>query len=1019
MKQHTRYFRRVSILLALMATVTLILILSSGLIASASSDHSAANAPASAPMAATLPASTCSLAGVTRTCELWAKAGTLTLPDGNTVPIWGFTDSAGGTAQLPGPPIIVNQGETVEVILHNELVSDSVSLSFPGQALPPDMVGASTGLTTTYTFTPTQPGTYSYEAGMTTNGIRQVAMGLFGALIVRPAGQPGWAYDAASAFDDEALLVFSEIDPALNADPLNFTMGHFAPKYWLINGKAYSQTAHIGVLPGDRLLMRYLNTSLREHSIGILGLEQVLYGVDSFQLPFTKTVTAQTLGSGQAYDALVSIPASVVAGTVYPVYSTGLQQLHNNAALAADGSVAMGGQLTMIEVTSGTALPPDVGPLVTNIAAAPSPTDGSSGVTLTVTLDESATGGSTVVEWEYFINQTGADGTGAVISVVTPTTTLADATIVPSTTLATAPTGDVTFYVHGKDALGNWGPFNSTVIELIITGPTIRGMVLTPPAANGTADVALRATADETPIGQIDVVQAEYFIGAPGANGAGTPMSIAPAPGPIVGVEAVIPAATIAAMPEAFTHTIYIHAQDALGNWGGFGTIDLIVDKSGPATFGVNVTPNPNNGQLTFNSSTFSVRLSAFLGDNYVDVVDAEGFIDYQGPLTDTNGSGFPLMAKDSLFDSSFENAYFDIPLTTIQALAEGSHTFSVHGLDAAGNWGAVSTVTLIVDKTGPAASNAFAFPAVTNGQSVVNLTATVTDPANGTAAASAIAAAEWFEGFDPGLGLGTPMTALDGSFNSSSEDVNAAVNVSGWTNGSHILSVRAQDAAGNWGDVYTTTVQVTGNIPGNILLDFFEGNALNSWNLASGAVNVGPQAALEGTLGMEVAVSTTPAFVSDKTPSNESDYRATFLFDPNGTQTGGDAFDILVGYNWQGTSIFGISYENGPAGPEIQAWARAGGVYTSTMWTHIVDGPQEIQIAWESSDNGYLSLSVDHATQQTLTGLNTTAYRLEEVQLGATGNMTANMTGTLYFDAFMSFRNPPYSIFLPVAYNN
>ena len=41
-------------------------------------------------------------------------------------------------------------------------------------------------------------------------------MGLYGALVVRPA-TAGQAYDdAATAFDDEAVLVLSEIDPALN-----------------------------------------------------------------------------------------------------------------------------------------------------------------------------------------------------------------------------------------------------------------------------------------------------------------------------------------------------------------------------------------------------------------------------------------------------------------------------------------------------------------------------------------------------------------------------------------------------------------------------------------------------------------------------------------------------------------------------------------------------------------------------------------------------------------------------------
>ncbi len=37
-----------------------------------------------------------------------------------------------------------------------------------------------------------------------------------------------------------------------------------------------------------------------------------------------------------------------------------------------------------------------------------------------------------------------------------------------------------------------------------------------------------------------------------------------------------------------------------------------------------------------------------------------------------------------------------------MQALSNGSHTISVHAKDAAGNWGALATTVLMVDKIGP-----------------------------------------------------------------------------------------------------------------------------------------------------------------------------------------------------------------------------------------------------------------------------------------------------------------------------
>ncbi|MEJ2210852.1 MAG: hypothetical protein P8129_17695, partial [Anaerolineae bacterium] len=60
-----------------------------------------------------LPPETCTLVNTTRTCELWATTGTLTMPDSAVIPVWGFTDVSGGAAQVPGPVIVANAGETL------------------------------------------------------------------------------------------------------------------------------------------------------------------------------------------------------------------------------------------------------------------------------------------------------------------------------------------------------------------------------------------------------------------------------------------------------------------------------------------------------------------------------------------------------------------------------------------------------------------------------------------------------------------------------------------------------------------------------------------------------------------------------------------------------------------------------------------------------------------------------------------------------------------------------------------
>lgn len=965
-----------------------------------------------------LPATTCSSPTPgQRVCDLWAKSGTLTLADGSSVTIWGFTDSAGGAAQLPGPALIVNQGETVTVNLTNDLAGETVSLSFPGQALIPDLSGVSTGGSTSYTFTPTEPGTYAYEAGLTNNGARQVAMGLFGALVVRPAGDPGSAYGPGTGFDDEYLLVVNEIDPALNADPGGFAIQGFKAKYWLINGQSFPETDLLPTAPGNRVLLRYLNGGIRSRYVAILGLDQTVLGIDSSQLPFTYTVTSEVLGSGQALDVLTTIPAAASEGERYALYNPGLQ-LHNAGALAGDGTTAFGGLFTFLEVSGGAALP-DIGPLASNAQVAPDVTTGSQGITLTVTLDEATTGGSNVDVWEYFVDEPGADGTGITLTVGAPAPQVVVSAFVPSATLDLLLPGDVTFYIHGRDALGNWGPVTSAVLDLVKEGPMIRGISLTPNPTNGTVPASLWATADDTPTGNINVVGAEFFVGAPGADGTGTPMSLNMVPAPIVGIYADIPTSTLVSLAEG-PNTIYIHGLDALGNWGGYGTIDLLLDKSGPTATGLSLLPNPNNGTLPVNTSNNSVRLRALIADqlNFSGLARAEGFIDYEGPIGDPDGSGFPFMASDALFNNTVEQAFVDIPLTTVRMLSQGPHVISFHGQDVAGNWGAMGEMTLIVDKTGPAISGLLAAPNPTGGATNVLLVGTATDSPNGAAPASNIAAAEWFVGYDPGEGFGTPLTAADGFFNTTSEVAMATINVGGWPNGNYNLSVRARDIAGSWGPVSAVTLRVRGNLLGGILADGFETGSLVSWQAAVGNVNAAEAAALEGAWGLAVQLNgTEAAYVVDQTPMDEADYHASFLFNPNDADTAGSSHNLLLGLNADSTPILGIQFETGAGGPEVRGWVRSGGVETFTNWHHVANATQRIGLAWHSGADATFDLLIDGQVVETLGGLDTTASRLEEVRLGASSGMAAGMTGTEYLDSFTSSRTlaPSHVVFLPL----
>ncbi len=193
------------------------------------------------------------------TFDLWTGTGDIQTPDGNTVFMWSYADHNDFNPQLrafqyPGPNLCVNQGDTVVIHLHNTLPEPS-SIIFPGQDTPIAASGGAPGLLTTeaagnggdvtYTFTANRPGTYLYESG--TNIEKQVEMGMYGALIVRPTGHADWAYNAATAFNpsEEYILLLAEIDPVLHQavklnKPFDFTTKH--DRYFTVNGRSFPDT---------------------------------------------------------------------------------------------------------------------------------------------------------------------------------------------------------------------------------------------------------------------------------------------------------------------------------------------------------------------------------------------------------------------------------------------------------------------------------------------------------------------------------------------------------------------------------------------------------------------------------------------------------------------------------------------------------------------------------------------------------------------------------------------------------
>jgi FtsP/CotA-like multicopper oxidase with cupredoxin domain len=247
--------------------------------------------------------------------NLTAQEAFLNMPDGEAIYSWGYgcngapasfqptlANQTCPSMQVPGPTLIVTEGQTVTVKLINQLptAAGTTSILFPGfnvttSCMASTPVGtqglltceAAPGATVTYTFVASAPGTHPYYSG--TQGDLQIEMGLYGGVVVLPltipancatgyhplmaqaqtswgetdfrlvnaSGGKGAAYDhPGSCYDREYMFQWAEMDHRIHTQAqaqvlaktgctsgaagcsLDVQTEPYHPAYFLINGRS-------------------------------------------------------------------------------------------------------------------------------------------------------------------------------------------------------------------------------------------------------------------------------------------------------------------------------------------------------------------------------------------------------------------------------------------------------------------------------------------------------------------------------------------------------------------------------------------------------------------------------------------------------------------------------------------------------------------------------------------------------------------------------------------------------------
>ena len=293
-----------------------------------------------------------------------AAVETQWLPPGGTagdeIRMWGFVEDtldscpAPGSPWTPGPVLRPTDG-SLTINLRNCL-SVPVSIMIPGQVAtgtPTPPTGRVQSFTTetdpfpatpgSYSWTGLNAGTFIYHSG--TNPGRQVPMGLYGTIIVDNA--PGEAYPGV-VYNNEVLLLYSEIDPVLNEAPITGPDAEvarprtYSPKYFLINGQPFDAPASPvpAGFPGARTLIRFANIGLKSYMPLILnGPYMKVIAEDGHLYPYAKEQYMVNLAPGKTMDALWD-PA---AQGNFPIFD----RSHH----LVSGASSEGGMLALLQVS--------------------------------------------------------------------------------------------------------------------------------------------------------------------------------------------------------------------------------------------------------------------------------------------------------------------------------------------------------------------------------------------------------------------------------------------------------------------------------------------------------------------------------------------------------------------------------------------------------------------------------------------------------------------------------------------
>lgn len=217
----------------------------------------------------------------TITKTFYITEGYITQIDGTDVYFRGFSKS-NTELNIPGESMIVQEGDTVQITVHNTLSS---SHNFTIDGMVNQTIAG--GQSKTFSFTASGPGTYFYYDS--SNAPYNRLVGLHGGFAVMPQGSSNELYSGSPTFSNpkgQYFWIFHDIDPVWHSDISRGRTPNTAyePRYFTLNGlggrppgapgngdptldNMHDPRSALHGHIGDRTLVRILNAGLASQSV--------------------------------------------------------------------------------------------------------------------------------------------------------------------------------------------------------------------------------------------------------------------------------------------------------------------------------------------------------------------------------------------------------------------------------------------------------------------------------------------------------------------------------------------------------------------------------------------------------------------------------------------------------------------------------------------------------------------------------------------------------------------------------